>query len=149
MAETTGPSLGYKDEFWLDDGTSLYKLRGVTEFDVPTRGTREQVEVTDLDATDWRRDYISGFYEDQDITVTLNYRPLTDTDTKLSAARDANDVRDFQANIAVQGVLTATVTGTCRCTGYGPDRIAVGEKKTATATFRIVSVDDIVAYEAP
>jgi hypothetical protein len=149
MPETVSPSVGYKDEFHLYDGTALYKLRGVTGFDVPTGGTREQVDVTDLDAEDWRRQFISTFYEAEDITVSLNYRPLSDTDTKLSEARDADDVRAFLAVLAVQGIRVAQVGGTCRCTGYGPDRISVGDVKTATASFRIVSVDTLETYEEP
>jgi hypothetical protein len=149
MAEDVSPSIGYKDEFWLEDASALKKLIGVTGFDVPVGGTREQIEVTDLDADDWRRQYISGFYEDSDFTVTLNARPLSDTDVLLTEARDADDVRDFKAVLAVQGVLTAQVTGTARCIGYNYDRVEVGGVKTATATFRVVSITSLAAYEAP
>ena len=146
--ETQTPSLGYKDQFHLHNGTVLYKLRGVTGFDVPTGGSREQVEVTDLDAEDWRRAYISGFYEDVDFEVTLNARFLSDTDILLTDANGEGDARPFKAVLAQQGVLVAQVEGTCRCTGYVYDRVAVGEVKTATATFRAVSVDAVATYVA-
>lgn len=149
MAEDVTPSIGYKDEFWLHNGSSLYKLVGVTAFDEPEGGLREEVDVTDLDAEDWRRQYESGFYEDTEFQVILNYRPLSDTDTLLRDARDEGDVRAFKAVIAVQGEPTAQVTGTCKCRGYSGGRVAVGEKKEATATFRVVSVESFAAYVAP
>lgn len=150
MAEDVSPSIGYKDEFHLYDGATeaLYKLRGVLGFDMPVGGSREQIDVTDLDAPDWRRQYISGFYEDSDFEVELNYRPLSDTDVLLTDARDTGDVRAFMAVFAVQGTPTAQVTGTARCTGYAPERVQVGDVKTATATFRVVSVDGIEPYAA-
>jgi len=148
MAEDVSPSLGYKDEFWLydSDASALYKLRGVKEFDFPVGGQREQVEVTDLDADDWRREYISGFYEDVDFEVLLNARPLSDTDVLLTDARDEGDERDFKAVIAVNGTPVAEVNGTAKCTGYSYGRITVGGLKEATATFRLVSVGSIEAY---
>lgn len=147
MPETVSPSLGYKDEFHLFNGTALYKLRGVKEFDVPNGGTREQVEVTDLDAPNWRRQYINGFYEDSDFEVLLNYRPLSDTDVLLVDARETGDTREFKAVLAEDGVLVAQITGTARCTGYAPGRVAVGDVKEATATFRVVTVDDVEEYD--
>lgn len=148
MAETQSPSVGYKDEFHLHNGTALYKLRGVKEFDWPEGGVREQEEVTDLDATDWRRQYISTFYEDADFEVLLNYRPLSDTDVLLRDARDDGDTRAFKAVVAIDGTPAAQVEGTCRCLGYTPGRIAVGTVKDATATFRVVSIDAMEAYSA-
>lgn len=149
MPETVAPSLGYKDEFHLYNGTALYKLRGVKEFDMPVGGAREQIEVTDLDADDWRRQYISGFYEDVDFEVVLNARPLSTTDELLTEARDDGDVRAFRAVLAIDGAPVAQVDGTARCTNYTYGRISVGDVKEATATFRVVSVDTIEAYTAP
>lgn len=148
MAETQSPSVGYKDQFHLWNGTALYKLRGVKEFDFPQGGAREQEEVTDLDAPDWRRQFVSTFYEDADFEVLLNARPLSDTDVLLADARDDGDVRAFKAVLAENGVLVAQVTGTCRCIGYNFDRVVVGAVKEATATFRVVSVTALAAYTA-
>src|SRR3546814_12475974 len=77
MAETAEASLGYFGEFHLSsDATAgnLYELVQVKEFDVPTGGTREQVEATHLKSPDWRREYLSSFYEDSDFEVLLNFR---------------------------------------------------------------------------
>jgi hypothetical protein len=146
--ETAGPTIGYKDQFHLHDGQALYRLRGLKEFDMPVGGAREQIEVTDLDADDYRRQYISGFYEDADFELALNARPLTTTDVLLTDARDVGDNRPFKAVLAHDGELLAQITGVARCTGYTYGRIAVGEVKEATATFRVVSVGSIEAYEA-
>lgn len=143
------PDIGYKDEFWLHNGTALTKLVGVKEFDTPVGGQREQVEVTDLDAPDYRRQYINGFYEDSDFEVLLNAEFLSATDTLLTEARDDGDVRAFKAVFAENGAPTAQVEGTAKCTGYSYGRIAVGDVKEATATFRVVSVDAIEAYVPP
>jgi len=148
-SEDVSPSVGYKDQFHLHDGTALYKLRGVKEFDMPDGGQREQIEVTDLDADDWRRQYISGFYEDSDFEVLLNARPLSTTDVLLTAARNDGDVRAFKAVITVDAVPVAQVEGSARCTGYTYGRIVVGGLKEATATFRVVSIESVVAYDAP
>ncbi|WP_375290408.1 hypothetical protein [Qipengyuania sp.] len=147
MAEDVDPSLGHKDQFWLDDAGSLYKLIGVKEFDIPTGGQREQVEDTDLDH-DWRRTYLSAFYEDTDFEVLLNARFLSDTDTLLTEARNAADVRPFKAVIAIDGTPTAQVEGTAKCTGYSYSRVTPGGLKEATATFRVATVNDIAAYVA-
>jgi hypothetical protein len=148
-SEAVNPSVGYKDQFHLHDGQQLYKLRGVKEFDMPDGGQREQIEVTDLDADDWRRQYISGFYEDSDFEVLLNARPLSTTDVLLTDAREDNNVRAFKAVITVDAVPVAQVEGTARCTGYSYGRIVVGGLKEATATFRVVSIESVTAYEDP
>ncbi|WP_394658424.1 hypothetical protein [uncultured Novosphingobium sp.] len=147
--ETATPTVGYKDQFHLHDGTALYRLRGLKEFDMPVGGEREQIEVTDFDAEDWRRQYISGFYEDSDFELLLNARPLSTTDVLLTDARDQGDTRNFMAVITIDGEPVAQITGTAKCTGYTYGRIVVGGLKEATATFRVVSVNSLEAYTAP
>lgn len=148
MAETQEATLGYMGEFHLDDGTGLYELQEVKEFGVPTGGTREQIEKTHLKSPNWRREYLSGFYEDSDFTVLLNARLMSDTDELLDDALVQGDVRDFKAVIPEDGVPVAQITGTCKCIGY--DRGTVNnELMEATATFRVVTVDAIAAYTTP
>lgn len=146
MAETQKAGTGYKSQFHLHNGTTLYKLRQVKEFDTPGATAREQEEVTHLESEDWRREYTSTFYEDADIEVLLNSRPLSDTDVLLEAALAADDVRAFKAVIAIGGVLVAQITGTCRCTGYKRGRQTPAGVTEATATFRLVTVDPIAPY---
>src|SRR3546814_4263730 len=130
MAETAEASLGYFGEFHLSsDATAgnLYELVQVKEFDVPTGGTREQVEATHLKSPDWRREYLSSFYEDSDFEVLLNFRPLSDTDVMLEGALKAADVRAFKAVLPENGEPVAQIEGTCKCTGYSRgDRKSTG-----------------------
>lgn len=149
MAETAEASLGYFGEFHLssdETAGNLYELVQVKEFDVPTGGTREQVEATHLKSPDWRREYLSGFYEDSDFEVLLNFRPLSDTDVMLEGALKAADVRAFKAVLPENGEPVAQIEGTCKCTGYSRGRVTPDGVMEATATFRIVTVDDIEAY---
>lgn len=149
MAETQEASVGYGGEFWLHDGSALVELVEVVEFDVPERGGREQVEKTHLKSPDWTREYLSTFYQDNDFEVVLNYRPLSDTDELVLAAIAADDVRAFKAVIPENGVPTSQVTGTARCTGRTKPRVVGNDVMQTTATFRIVTVADPVAYVAP
>lgn len=146
MAETQAATLGYGGEFHLHDGSVLYELVEVKEFDVPGPAPREQVETTHLKSPDWRREYTSGFYEDQDIEILLNSRPMSDTDVLLEDALDQGDNRTFKAVLAENGSPTAQVEGTCRVIGYNRGRVTPDGVLEATATVRIVTVDAIEAF---
>lgn len=149
MAETQDASVGYGGEFWLHNGTALTELVQVTEFDVPERGTREQVEKTHLKSPDWTREYLSTFYEDSDIEVVLNYRPLSDTDVLVQDAIADADTRAFKAVIPENGIPVAQVEGTARCIGRTKPRVVGNDVMVTTATFRIVTVDAVEAYVTP
>lgn len=146
MAETALATLGYMGEFHLHNGSNLYELVEVKEFDVPGGGAREQVEKTHLKSPGWRREYLSSFYEDVDIEVLLNTRPMSDTDTLLEAARVAGDTRAFKAVLPENGAPETQIEGTCRCIGYSRGRVTADGVLEATATFRLVTVDAIEAY---
>lgn len=139
---------GYNGEFWLNDGTALYELRQVVAFDIPDEGEREQEEKTHLKSPGRRREYFSTWFGDSEFEIVLNSRPLSDTDTKLAAARSSGDVRAFKAVIPEEGVPAAQITGTCRVTNYNRGRVEDG-KMEATATCRVVTIDTIAAYVAP
>jgi hypothetical protein len=149
MAETQKATVGYKGQFWLNNGTSLIKLTQVKEFDIPGPAPREQVESTHLESPDWRREYLSTFYEDQDIEIVLNSRLMSDTDVALAAALAADATRAFKAVIPENGVLTTQVEGTARVIGYNRGRVTGDGVIEATATLRIVTVDAVEAYVAP
>lgn len=148
MAETQEATVGYMGEFHLHNGTALYELVEVKEFDVPGPSTREQVEKTHLKSADWRREYISTFYEDQDLEILLNSRPLSTTDTLLEEALADADVRAFKAVLPENGAPASQVEGTCRVIGYNRGRVTADGVLEATATVRIVTVDTIEAYSA-
>lgn len=147
MAETQEATLGYMGEFHLHNGSELYELVEVKSFGVPTGGTREQIEKTHLKSPGWRREYLSGFYEDSDFTVTLNARLMSDTDVLLDDALTDADTRAFKAVIPEDGTPVAQITGTCKCIGYDRGEVSEGLMES-TATFRVVTVDAIAAYVA-
>lgn len=148
MAETQEATDGYNGEWWLHNGTALYELNEVKEFDIPDGGEREQAETTHLKTAGRRHAYISTFVADEDVEVQVNTRALSDTDTLLAAAKNAGDTRAFKAVIPENGVPVAQVTGTCRCINYKRGRVVNGQPLVGTATFRIVTVDDIAPYSA-
>src|SRR6478752_4496230 len=141
MAETQDATLGYGGEFHLYNGSALYELVEVKEFDIPSPGAREQVETTHLKSADWRREYVSSFYEDSDFEVVLNTRLLSDTDVLLADALSDGDDRAFKAVIPENGVAAAQIEGTARCTGYSRGRVTADGVIEATATFRVVTID--------
>lgn len=146
MAETQDATLGYGGEFHLHNGSLLYELVEVKEFDIPSPGAREQVETTHLKSPDWRRTYASSFYEDSDFEVVLNTRILSDTDALLADALGDGDVRAFKAVIPENGDPVAQIEGTARCTGYVRGRVVADGVIEATATFRVVTIDAAEAY---
>lgn len=151
MAETQDASVGYGGEFWLHDGTALYELVQVVEFDVPEGGSREQVEKTHLKSADlsWNREFLSAFYEDSDFEVLLHYRPLSTTDVLVRDAIAEADERAFLAVIPESGVPVAQVAGVAKCTGRTKPRVTPDGLMQTTATFRIVTVGEPVAYVTP
>ena len=149
MAETQKATIGYNGEFWLSTtalSAGLVEMVEVQEFDIPSGGSREQVEKTHLKSPGYRREYLSSFFEDVDFEVVLNSRPLSTTDATIEAARVADTIRAFKVVIPEDGVKTTQVTGTCRCTGYNRGRVTKDGVLTATATFRVVTVDALAAY---
>lgn len=140
MAETQEATLGYGGEFHLHNGTALYECVQVKEFDIPTPGQREQVEKTHLKSPDWRREYLSGFYEDSEFEVMFNSRLRSDTDVLLGDALADGDVRAFKAVIPEDGVGVTKIEGTAKCIGYNRGRVTPDGVLEATATFRIVTL---------
>jgi hypothetical protein len=141
MAETAEATLGYMGEMHLHNGTSLYELVQVKEFDIPGGGTREQIETTHLKSPGWRREYVNGFYEDSEFEVLLNSRILSDTDVLLADALADGDTRAFMVVIPENGVPAAQIEGTAKCIGYNRGRVTAGDVLEATATFRVVTID--------
>lgn len=146
--ETQEATVGYMGEFHFQNATTLYELNQVKSFGVPSGGTREQTETTHLKSPGWRREYVSTFYEDSDFEVVMNTRPLSDTDILCEAALKAGDVRPFKAVLPENGVPVAQITGTAKCLGYDRGEVSIDGVMEATATFRVVTIADIEAYEA-
>lgn len=148
MPEIQEATDGYNGEMWLFNGTELYELAEVTAFDIPDEGEREQMDKTHLKSPGRRRQYFSTWFADSDFEIVLNSRPRSDTDLLLSAARRAGDVRAFKAVIPEEGEPVSQITGTCRVINYNRGRAEDG-KMEATATCRVVTIDEVEEYEAP
>lgn len=148
MAETQDASVGYMGSAFLHNGTTLYELVQVKGFDIPTVGEREQVETTHLKSPNWRREYVSTFYEDSDFNVMLNFRPLSDTDVLLADALADGDTRAMKIVIPENGVPVAQIELTARCINYTRGEVAPNDVMESTATFRVVTIDAIEAYVA-
>ncbi len=149
MAETQEATVGYMGEVWLYNGTALYELNEVRSFQVPGGGTREQVEKTHLKSPGWRRQYLSTFYEDSEFEVTLNSRPMSTTDTLLEDARNDGDERDMLVVLPENGEPVAQIALTAKCTNYARGEVTPDGLMEATATFQVISIETIAAYDAP
>jgi hypothetical protein len=147
MAETQEASVGYYGEVWLHDGSGLYELRQVKSFTLPTY-ERERVETTHLKSPNWRRTHTSTFYADSEFTATLNFRPLSTTDTVLRAALDAGDTRAMKLVIPENGEAAAQVELTAKVSGYEPGEITPDGLMEATVTFLVQTIDALEAYSA-
>lgn len=148
MAETQLASVGYMGAVFLHNGTTLFELKQVKGFDIPNLGEREQVETTHLKSPDWRRTYVSTFFEDSDFNVMLNFRPLSDTDILLDDALADGDVRTMKIVLPENGVPKAQITLTARCINYSRGEVAANDVMESTATFRVVTINAIEAYTA-
>lgn len=149
MPELQEATVGYMGEVWLYDGAALYELNQVKSFQIPGAGERDQVETTHLKSPGWRREYVSTFYADSDFEATLNSRPLSTTDTLLDAARSAGDVRAMKVVLPENGVPVAQITLTAKCINYERGEVTPDGVMEATATFRVVTIEAVGAYEAP
>lgn len=149
MAELQDASVGYMGEVWLHDGTALYELRQVKNFGIPSRGERERVEKTHLKSPAWRREYLETFFADSEFEVVLNSRLLSTTDTLLDEAQVAGDTRAMTVVIPDNGAPVAQIELTAKCTNYQRGQVSAEEVMEATATFLIVSIEDVAAYGAP
>lgn len=147
MAETQEATVGYMGEVWLHDGSALYELNQVKSFPVPGPGAREEVESTHLKSPGWRREYLETFYEDSEFDVVLNSRPLSTTDTLLDAARADGDARAMLLVLPENGEPAAQIELTVKCRGYDRGEVTADGLLEATATFRIVTISSIEAYE--
>lgn len=151
MAETQKATIGYNGAFFLSTtalAAQLVEMKEVKEFDIPGDGQRQQVQTTHLKSPGYRHEYVEGFYDDSDFTVTLNSRPLSTTDTNIEAARASGDTLAFKAVLPEDGVPTSQIEGTCRCIGYSRGRVSAEGVLEATATFRVVTVDAVEVYAA-
>ena len=137
MAETQEASTGYNGEVWINDGTDLYELVGVTGFGLP-QNRRERIDASTL--KDLRRVTIPGRYEQSEFTVTLLYRPQSDTDTLLHELNESGEQRAMKVAIPEpDGTIAEEWAFTGEVTGYEPGELDADAAMTATLTIEVQS----------
>lgn len=127
--------------FLATDNTeaTLTELTEVVDVGFPTDET-DEVEATHLKSPGRRKEFISGLIDGGEFTATINYVPGGATDLLLTDAKDAGDTRKIRIVIpdnSGTGAADWNIVTSAFVKKYAPDRMAAGEKITATATFRV------------
>ena len=137
MAETQEASTGYNGEVWINDGTDLYELVGVTALGVP-QNRRERVDASTL--KDLRPQTIPGRYQTSEFTASILYRPGSTTDTLLHELNESSERRAMKIGIPEQdGTLVQELTFEGEVTGYDVDELSAESAMTATVTIEVQS----------
>lgn len=133
----TQARIGLGTEFWLDDDTSptpvLTKLGEIISVTTPNSQV-EEVEATNMDSPNRRREYIAGLIDDGEGTFEMNYVPGSATDELIRDALNDGVARDYMIVIP-DGVTGWEITGTCIVRGYERN-IPIDDRMTATLTVR-------------
>lgn len=136
MAETQDPSIGWGGEVWLHNGAELYELVQVVSFGLPNFET-EDVEVTHLKSPNRIRQFIDGLKTGGSVDIVINYRPGSDTDTLIRAAKAAGDSREIKFGIPENGVVVYEVETMATVKAYDRGEVSADGKMEATVTVRI------------
>lgn len=151
MAETQEASVGWNGEVWLstdDTVGNLDQLVQVVSFGLPS-DQMDRVETTHLKSPNRRREYTSGLIDGGEVTVTINFRPGSDTDQLLEDAQTAGDERAVRFNVPELGVLAWSYTTTAIVTGYDRGEVTADGKMEATVTLAVTGAITSAAYVAP
>ena len=125
---------GVGTSFKRGDGTSSEGFTAIAEIiNITGPGlTRDFIDVTNLDSTDGYREFITGFRDSGEVTITANW--TRDGFIDMKADYDSDDSVNYQIVIGDTGETTlefaAFVTGM-------PLSIPTGSQITMDATFKI------------
>lgn len=137
MADTQLAGTGQGAQFWLstdDTVGNLAKMSQVTEFGLP-KTLRDFIETTHLEST--AKEYAPALPDSDEIEVTLNFRPGSDTDLALaSASVDANP-RKIRLIVPIRATLVRSYTFSGYITYSPSDSVTVGDKMESTVTVRV------------
>lgn len=136
MAETQEASVGWGGEFYFNDGSSLYEARQVVSFTLPNP-EYEEVESTHLKSENRYREFIDSLINGGEVQVVLNFRPGSDTDTKLRAWRASRQIRDIKFGVPETGTVVVEVSTTGKCNMIDRGEVSADGKMEATVTIRI------------
>ena len=143
----TNARIGWGGKVYLaTDNTegTLELLSEVVDCTFP-QDNADEVEVTHLASPGKRKEYIAGLIDAGSVTVTLNYDPGGATDLLLTAAKEAGTTRKVRFVIPSEvgdGSADWNFTTSGFVKQYAPDKMAAGDKITATAVIRITGAQE-------
>lgn len=145
MAETQDASVGYMGEVHLDG----YELQQVKSFGLPPK-ERDRVEKTHLKSGNgnWTREYLMTFYQDREFQVVLNFRPLSDTNTKLDDAVADGETHTCKLVLPENGVPVAQIECTVKVTAKDDGEVTGDGVMESTSTFLVETIEAVEAYVA-
>lgn len=130
-------TIGYGAQFWIEDDASpavLTKLAEVTNVSPPNLQI-DDVEATHYESPDRTTEYVPGFTDAGTISVEMNYIAGSATDTLITEARAAGEVRGMKVVIPAKGGNQQfTFPGIVK--GYEPS-VPIKDRQTATLTIRV------------
>lgn len=124
-------ALGRGAKFGIKGVSTTYVYVAEVTSITPPSISRDTVEVTHLTSDDGFKEYIAGFADGGEASITINYVPSA-TDT-LMTAFISEPVDDFRI-LSPSGTVGLDFRGII--TGYQIGDLAVGDKMTATFTVK-------------
>ena len=137
MADTQLAGTGRGGQFWLatdDTVGTLVKMGQVVEFGLP-KTLRDFIETTHLEST--AKEYAPGLPDSDEIEITLNFRPGSDTDLALSSAAVDSNPRKIRLIVPIRTTLVRSYTFSGYITYSPSDSVTVGDKMESTVTVRV------------
>jgi len=125
---------GVGAEFQRGDGASneaFTKISEVSNIDGPNK-SRDTIDVTNLDSTGGYREFIPGFRDGGEISLTMNW--TRDGYETLDGDFESDDSVNYQIVLTDTGATTYSFAAYCTALGQG---VPMDDKITATATFKI------------
>lgn len=146
MADNQLAGTGHRGQFWLstdETRAAAVRMNQVTGFGIP-KTLRDFVETTHLDSD--AKEYAPTLPDSDEIEITLNYRPGSDTDTALQAASEDADPRMIILAVPIRGVLTREFSFLGYVTYTPSDDVNVEDVMESTVTVRITGAVTAAAY---
>lgn len=146
MADNQLPGTGHRGQFWLstdDTVGNLARMNQVKTFGLP-QAIRDFIETTHLDSD--AKEYAPVLPDSDEIEVTLNFRPGSDTDVALQAASTDDDPRKIRLIVPIRGVLTRDFTFSGYITYRPAEEVVVDGVMESTVTIRVSGAVTIAAH---
>lgn len=146
MADNQLASTGHRGQFWLstdDTILALVRMNEVKSFAIPKK-LRDFVESTHLDSD--AKEYVPTLPDTDEIEVTLNYRPGSDTDMALEGAANDADPRAMRLIVPIRGELAKQWDFLGYVTYDPSGDVNVGDVMESTVTIRITGDVTSSAY---